>query len=68
MIYRTYVMRVEFADGAFFRAPIKAVNASDATKRGRVIVHETFSDAELARREITRAEIYTTRGEEGCRQ
>ncbi len=62
MVYRTYVMKVHFKDGAYFRAPIRAVNASDATKRGKVIVHETFSDTELARREIVKAEIYTAKG------
>ncbi len=64
MIYRTYIMRVTFKDGAYFKAPVKAVNASDATKRGRCIVHETFSDAELARREIVKAEIYTAKVQE----
>lgn len=58
---RTYLMRVEFADGAYFKASISALNASDATKRGRAIVHDTFSEAELARRDIVRAEIYSVR-------
>ncbi len=61
MTYHTYVMKVHFKDGAYFRAPIRAVNASDATERGKVIMHETFSNTELVRRGIVKAEIYTAK-------
>ncbi len=62
MSLHTYVMKVHFKDGACFRAPIRALDATEARKRGNAIVYQTFGEAELLRRKIVGAEIYTVKG------